>query len=122
MELEIHRVQNASTPAGEVVILRALADTNLHYFAVVDATFNADGSMSNEHRHVYFFPRKALKKDEWVVLCSGKGTNGTGKFRDGESYHLFFWQSGTCIWNNNGADKASLIKYYNGNTVNAPAV
>lgn len=123
INLRIVKVHNASTPQQEYVVLKATADTNLHYYAVVDATFNDDGSISNEHRHVYFFPRKELKKDEYVVLTSGTGTNGTkGTFTDNTPYYEYFWQSRACIWNDNGGDTASLIKYYNGNSVEVAAV
>lgn len=123
MELEIKSVHNASTPSGEYVILRATEDTNLYYFAVVDSTFNGDGSMSNEHRHVYFFPAKSIKKGDWVVLYSGTGTNGTiRKFSNSsDSYYAYYWQSGSCIWNNTG-DNASLIRYGNGNTIKVAAI
>lgn len=122
IDLQIRHVHNASTPKGEYVVLQATADTNLHYYAVVDSTFNADGSMSNEHRHVYFFPGKEVKKDDYIVLSSGTGTNGAiGIFTNGNSYYEYFWRSDICIWND-GGDNASLIKYYNGNTVAVPAV
>lgn len=123
MELEIKRVENASTPSKEYVVLQVTEDTNLYYWAVVDSTFNPDGSMSNEHRHVYFFPAKQVKKGDWVVLYSGTGTNGVvKKFNDNDSnYYAYYWQSGSCIWNNTG-DNASLIRYGNGNTVKVPAV
>lgn len=117
MNLRIVRVHNASTPNEEYVTLQATADTNLFYYAVVDATFNEDGSVSNEHRHVYFFPGQSLKKDDWVVLSSGTGVNGTkGKFKSGTPYYEYFWQSKACIWND-GGDNASLIRYTNGNSV-----
>lgn len=123
MNLVISSVHNASTPGKEYVILKAIADTNLHYYAVVDSTFNSDGSMSNEHRHVYFFPAKALKKGDSVVLFSGNGTNGVVKqFTDTEEdYYAYYWKSGSCIWNDTG-DNASLIHYSNGNTVKVAAV
>lgn len=122
MDLEIVRVHNASTPQGEYVVLKATADTNLHRYAVVDATFNPDDSMSNEHRHVYFFPARPLKKGDYIVLSSGTGSNGTkGTFKEGTSYHEYFWQSGNCIWNDSG-DYASVIEYANGNTVVVEAI
>jgi hypothetical protein len=123
MELEIKAVRNGNTPSAEYVILQATEDTNLNLFAVVDSTFNPDGSMSNEHRHVYFFPAKTLKKGDWVLLTTGKGINGTVRqFTDiAEKYYEYFWQSGSCIWNDTG-DNASLIRYSNGNTVKVPAI
>lgn len=123
VDLQIIKVHNASKPGQEYVILQATADTNLHYYAVIDATFNDDGSLSNEHRHVYFFPRRGLKKGEYVVLTSGTGSNGTvGSFTNGTPYYEYFWQSRACIWNDNGGDTASLIQYYNGNSVGVAAV
>lgn len=123
MELEIKRVKNASSPSKEYVVLQATEDTNLYYWAVVDSTFNPDGSMSNEHRHVYFFPAKQLKKGDWVVLYSGTGTDGAiKKFSDVDAtFYAYYWQSGSCIWNNTG-DNASLIRYGNGNTVKVSAI
>jgi len=124
MSLVITSTKNASTPSGEYIILHATTALNLKNYAVVDRTFNADGSVSNEHRHIFFFPAKELKKDEWVVLYSGTGTNGTpGKFSNtGDTYYAYYWQSGSCIWNNDGRDSASVINYTPGNSMKVAAV
>lgn len=122
MNLKIQWVKNSSNPNDEYVVLKATAATNLKYYAVVDRTFDADGTVSNEHRHIYFFPARKLAKDEWIVLFSGTGTNGSDVFTDKTPCYTYYWQSGSCIWNNKGGDTASLIMYNAGNAVTVSPV
>lgn len=124
MSLKINSVINASTPNGEIVWLQASEKVNLKGYAVVDRTFDTDGSISNEFRHIFVFPKLDLKKDDWIRLSTGNGKYYTyqNPGNETETVHCFYWQSDKCVWNNNGGDTASLIKFNLVNSVTVPAV
>lgn len=113
MSLKIHSVENANDPSKEFVRLLATEKVNLKGYAIVDRTFEQDGSLSNEFRHIYVFPKLELKKDDWVRLYTGIGKYHTHKNskNENETVHNLYWQSEKCVWNNNGGDTATLIKY-----------
>lgn len=124
MSLKIHSVVNASTPDAEIVWLQASEKLNLKGYAVVDRTFDIDGNLSNEFRHIFVFPKLELKKDDWVML-----TTGSGKYhsyqnpnKKTETVHCFYWQSDKCVWNNTVGDTASLIKFTLVNSVAVPSI
>ena len=122
MSLKLHSVANGKTPATERVWIQVTESVNLKGYAVVDRTFAATGQLSNEFRHIFIFPDKQVSKGEWVCLTTGTGTYGRKKFSDSDTYyHEFYWGSSGCIWNNNGGDTASLIKYSLVNSVDVPA-
>lgn len=121
MSLKLVRVDNATTPDEEFVFLKATSNIRLKGYALVDRTF-ADEEISNEFRHIFFFPDIEVEKDDWVRLCTGEGTNMKVKSKSTNYIHLLFWQSTHCVWNDNGGDTASLIEYSFIESVKAPAV
>ena len=112
MSLTLHSVTNASTPAAEGVWLRASAPVSTLGYAVVDRTFNPDGSPSNEFRHLYLFGDVAIAQGEWIRLETGSGTYRKAPAdQAGQVVHYFYWGSGNCVWNDSGGDTAALIRY-----------
>lgn len=123
MSLKIHSVVNAKTPQGEHVWLHTTEPVNLKGYAVVDRTFTAEGKVSNEFRHIFVFPNLQIEKDDWVRLYTGTGIYSRTKSSTGTGYiHNFYWESDSCVWNNNGGEIATLIKYTVVNSVTVPAV
>lgn len=121
MIFKIIKVENGSKPNEEVVWLQASEEFNTKGFAVVDRTFDSNGKVSNEFRHIYVFPEIKLKKDQKVLLHSGTGTNTIKTFSNtGKEYHQLFWGADSCIWNDNGGDTATLISFIVVNSVEVP--
>jgi len=108
MSLKISSVQNQGNASDEYVVFKASADINVNQYMVEDNTFSG-GKFSNVHRHPFRFPSKTVKKDEYVVLYTRKGTNGEGKMDNGAKFYSFYWGSDAAIWNNEG-DKVVLLK------------
>ena len=121
MSLKIHSVVNGKTVGEEMVWLEVAEDTNLKGYAVVDRTFATSGAVSNEFRHIFVFPDTPVAKGDWVLLYTGKGTASKAKNEKNTFTHNFYWGSGECVWNNNGGDVATLIKYTVVNSVTVPA-
>jgi len=123
MSLKIIAVVNGKTPDQEYVRIKAEEDVNAKGYAVVDRTFNTDGSLSNEFRHIYVFHKFSVKKGDWIRLHTGKGNYNTSTNDDKTVItHHVYWGSSECAWNNNGEDTASLIKYALINSVKVPAI
>ncbi|OXA84862.1 hypothetical protein [Flavobacterium hercynium] len=123
MSLNLIRVKNGSTPNEEYVSLRAKSDLNLKGYAIVDRTFDDNEQVSNEFRHIYVFPSWDVKEGDYVRLYTGKSKgNKTLETETGTIFHVFFWQSDECVWNDNGNDRASLISYKFLKMVNVPAI
>jgi len=115
MSLKIDSVINASDPNKECVVLTTISDLNLKGYALVDRTFDEDGKVSNEFRHIYIFPDLAIKSNDVVGVFTGVPTDkipAVAKRKKGEgNIYRLYWQSDSCVWNDAGGDTASLIKY-----------
>jgi len=121
MSLKLESVDNANTPEEEFVWLKATSKISLKGYAIVDRTF-ADEKISNEFRHIFFFPDIEVEKDDWIRLCTGEGTYRKVKSKSTNYIHYLYWQSAECVWNDNGGDTASLIKYTLVESVKVPPV
>ena len=111
MDLKIHSIVNAKTPSEEIVWLVASSDVNLKGYALVDRTFDKDGDVSNEFRHIFIFPDLKISKGDFVKLCTGEGKYSKSVTTGGIPIHKLYWQASSCVWNDKGGDTASLIKY-----------
>lgn len=126
MSLKINSIANASNPDKEFVRLVTTTNVNLKGYALVDRTFDEDGKVSNEFRHIFIFPDLDVTKDDLVVLYTGnpvasKPAIGKHASLKGNIYRLY-WQSDSCVWNDNGGDTATLIKYTVQDSKVVPAV
>jgi hypothetical protein len=119
---EIQRVINGSSPDKELVVLKATAAINTKGFALVDRTFEENGKVSNEFRHIFVFPELELATGETVIVCTGKGKNGMRELKNGKTFYALYWGSEECVWNDKGGDRASLINFVPINSVIVPAV
>ncbi len=122
MSIILNSVDNASSPQLEFVWLKVIAKTNIKGYAIVDRTFDSNEKISNEFRHIFIFPDLEVEKGEWVKLCTGNGTYGKVKSTSGAYIHKLFWNSSECVWNDNGGDTATLIKYSTIKSVKVPAI
>lgn len=118
MPLKIKLPKNSPEPNDEVIFLTTDEDVNLKGYAIVDRTFDDSGKPSNEFRHFYAFPDYELKKNDVAALVTGTGSaKPKPVFKKGSSViiayhiHIFYWGSAECVWNDNGGDTATLIKY-----------
>lgn len=110
MDLKIRGVLDSKTD-NERLVLEVVKDCNIGRYMVIDTTFNEDGSVSNLHRHVFFFPFKEAKRGELIFLFSKTGNLINGLTRDTkEYYHAYYWNLDVHVWNNDG-DEAYLIQY-----------
>lgn len=108
MKLIIIKVKSAGDHTTEAVWLKVLEDCSLADYMIADTTYDERG-VSNLHRHTYWFPKRAAKKGDYVVLYTKKGTNGSGQTNDGKPLHRFYWNLEEAVWNDEG-DGATLVQ------------
>lgn len=109
MSLKIDILKKDGDADMEFIRLKATADVNISKYAIVDKTFNKDGSVSNVHKHYYRFPSKLVKEGEYVSLRTGKGEDKEDKTDSGIKIHRFYWGSDAAIWNDTKTEKAELL-------------
>lgn len=103
MNISIHSVAGKGNLENEVIWLDVVEDvSDLSYYLVCDTTYTDDSHISNELRHVYWFPKKSVKKQDWIALHTKDGTNTTSSNDRGTTTHHFYWNLGRTIWNKDG--------------------
>jgi len=111
MSLKIHSVENSNDPNHEFVRLTTTVAINMKGYALIDKTFDLNGEISNEFRHIYIFPDLILYPGEYLRLYTGKGDyKGETHDTQGHNIHFLYWNSEECVWNDQGGDTATLIK------------
>jgi len=108
MSLEIVNIQKHGTASEEYILLKATKTINVNNYAIVDRTFNEDGSVSNIFKHFFRFPSQQVKEGEYVSLRTSKGTYKYDKLSDGSPVHRFYWGSDAPIWND-----GNVVKFRN---------
>lgn len=112
--LILSNFKNETDSDSEYVEFKAIGDTDLGHYALLDNTFS-NGKLSNIFRHFYKLPNKTLKAGEYVKVFTGnKAKAGKTYNRNGDvnvKVHYVSMGSDACIWNNSQKDKLELIKY-----------
>src|SRR5262249_55641284 len=110
MNLEIHSVEGKGVLENERLWLKVTADIDdLAYYTVADTTYLDNGQISNELRHLHWFPKRSVKKGDWICLYSKNGTDTSGKNNDGTTTYTYYWNLGRTVWNK-GKDQAVLFE------------
>ncbi len=112
MNIKIKGVRDAGDENQERVVLEVLADDDIGQYLVCDSTFTKDKVVSNKLRHVYWFPDKAVKKNDLVVLYTKPGRRTEKTNSDGSTTHFFYWNLESTVWNQDG-DCAVLFEARN---------
>jgi hypothetical protein len=108
MDLKIINGKKEGGADQEYVSLKVKNDCNIGDYLLTDKTFEGEDA-SNKLRHVYWFPRKAVKEGDVVLLYTKKGTN-TQTTSGGTVGHIFYWNLKVAVWNDKQADAAILMK------------
>jgi hypothetical protein len=99
MDLQIIRVDDKGEES-ESVLLKATEDIeNLEFYVLCDTTYLDDDHISNELRHMYWFPKRALSAGDFVRLYTGTGKNTKFENKAGTMTHVLYWDVGRTIWN-----------------------
>ncbi len=114
--LSIHSAEHKGELDKECLWLEVHEDIpSLSYYSVCDTTYTDDDHISNELRHVYWFPKKSVKKGDWLLLYTKVGKSSSSVNNHKTTTHTFYWQLGRTVWNKDG-DAAMLFKHETWNT------
>ncbi len=103
MNIRIHSMADKGNLDKEVIWLEVIEDVNdLSYYMICDTTYTDSSHISNELRHLYWFPTKSVKKGDWLALRTKDGQNATTPNDRATSTHTFYWKLGRTIWNKDG--------------------
>lgn len=115
-KIKIHSIEGQGNLERECVWIDVLEDVgDLTSFMVCDTTYTDDRHISNELRHIFWFPKTSVKKGDWIALRSKDGKKTTGSNDRGGTTHTFYWNLGRTIWNKDG-DCAVLFELKTWNT------
>lgn len=109
MDLRINGVYNTSTPKTEYLQLEVLNQADLKDYMVSDTTYIGPNTVSNKHRHGFWFNSQVVLKGDIIRLYTGTGTNSSKKFASGHTEYSIYWNLKQCVWNNTG-DGVLLFK------------
>lgn len=109
MKIEIYGVEHKGRLKDEQLWLRVIQEVpDLSVYQVADTTF-AGSAVSNELRHLYWFPPAAVRAGDWICLFTKNGKDATVARADGKTTHLFHWRLDRTVWNK-GKDQAVLFE------------
>lgn len=108
MDLRITRIQTEGDQDREYVYMRVVRDCDVGECLVADTIYGGD-RVSNDLRHVFWFPDKRVRAGDAVVLRTGRGVDATSELRTGGTLHRFYWNLDMPVWNDR-IDAAVLIK------------
>jgi hypothetical protein len=102
MKVDIISIEDKGNLSKETIWFDVLEDADLKYYLVCDTTYTDEHQISNELRHVYWFPSTKVKKNDYVALCTRDGTNSTTSNKRNTTTHIFYWDLGRTVWNKDG--------------------
>lgn len=118
-KLQVNSVEGKGKLAQECVYLQVSEDIDrLSDYMICDSTYSENNKISNELRHTFWFPRKAVKKGDWIQLWTKTGKNTSWLNQADTTTHVFYWKLGHTVWNKDG-DCAVLFKLENWKTKKA---
>jgi len=102
MKIILNKIADRGVPDKERLVLRAVNDTTLAYFVVLDTAYATPQSVVSTPKHAFWFPPKSIKAGDWVILYSRVGTNSSEVQKDGTTAHFFFWGQSQVLWDKTG--------------------
>ena len=106
MRLAIQYVADRGHVAKERLILRVRADTDVGVYILIQSDFQGD-SVTIATYHTYWFPYKAVKSGDLVVLYTKSGRINEKVVPDGRRVHFFYLGLDEPIWS--GEDRAPVL-------------
>jgi len=118
MSLQIVGIFDRGVANQERLYLRVLANTNLHFFVVLDTVYiptqpvlpflpppplappwGQPQQISRLPRHTYWFATREVKAGDHIILYTGPGAETQSRNADGTTNHFLRWGLRETIWN-----------------------
>jgi hypothetical protein len=118
MKLKTISIEGKGDLNKEVVWLEAVEQCSIHYYIVSDTTYTDGSHISNELRHIFWFPPKDIAKGDLIALWTKVGSSSSVANNRHTTTHNFYWNLGRTVWNKDG-DCAVLFELADWNTTRA---
>ena len=97
MNIKFNSIADSGVLADERLILKVLLDTDIGEFVMFRAKARND-IVTTGVENVFWFPDKAVKAGDLVVLYTKKGAQSEKTLKDGTRAHFFYWGISSAIW------------------------
>lgn len=98
MNLKLKSVADKGDLQKERLVIRVLNDTDVGEFLIMRTGF-INEAVNIGVSNTYWFPDKAVKAGDLVVLYSKVGTIKDKPLERGGTVHFFYWGESTALWN-----------------------
>jgi hypothetical protein len=98
MRLQITSVADRGNGDKERIVMKATADIDVGRFAIFRAGANDEGAPTSDVADVFWFPDKAVKARDLVVLYTKAGKTSERPSKSGGTVHFFYWGRPNPLW------------------------
>ena len=102
MKLIVHSIENNGVLQSERVLIQVKGSVNIGKYIISDTTYIDDKTVSNELRHIYWFPDKDVSAGDWIIIYTKDGTPRSYINNNDTTIHELYWNLGKTVWNKDG--------------------
>ena len=106
MNIQIESIANPGDLQNERLVLKAMKDVDIGDFILLH-TGRRDDSPTTWVKNTYWFPNKAVKAGDLIVIYSKLGTQSEKELASGSKAHFFYWGQRYALWM--GAESAGVV-------------
>ena len=108
MNVKFSSIADRGDVSKERVVLKVLAETDVGHFAVL-RTGRRDNMATTGVKDIFWFPDKAVKAGDLVVLYTKSGVQSEKTLDNGSKAHFFYWGQSAPLWGTN--DVVGVVLY-----------
>lgn len=108
MKVQISSVQDKGDSTHERLVLHVKRDADIGDFMLVRTAFE-DGHVTTKVMNTFWFPDKAVKGGDIVVVYSKSGSERMKRISDNRRAHFFYWGQESPLWKH--TDVAPVLLY-----------
>jgi hypothetical protein len=102
MRISEAKFREAGILEKERLVFQVLQDDDIGRYAVFHTRLLRGEAVSSTVRHTFWFPDRAVKKGDVVVLYTKSGTSSEKANDDNTTSYFFYWNVSTPLWNVKG--------------------
>lgn len=106
MNIKITSIAEPGVAGKERVVMKVLRDTDVGQYAVLRTGFRTPNPTTGV-TDAYWFPDKAVRRNDIIVLYSKSGTVSEKNLESGATAHFFYWKLDRVLWSD--SDHAAVV-------------
>lgn len=99
MKIKVSSIADPGDLAKERLVLKVLEPADLVRFVISDTTYIDRDHISNELRHIFWFPPQSVSPSDQVVVYTKAGTNSSRREPNGTTTYFYYWNLARTVWN-----------------------